>query len=59
MRHLIFAIASLALVAGSSPVFAAPCKGDKGEFTKCPPKVQKPVRCRGANGVIAHGGGAL
>lgn len=53
MRHLIFAIASLALVAGSAPAFAAPCKDAKGKFTKCPPKVQKPVRCRGANGKFA------
>ncbi len=58
MRNLLFAIASIALVAGSAPALAAPCKDAKGKFTKCPPKVQKPVRCRTAKGKFAKCGTA-
>ncbi|NHN83956.1 hypothetical protein GOB93_04770 [Acetobacter musti] len=47
----------LALVIGTAAVApsvlvgtadAAPCRDDKGKFTKCPPK--KPVKCRDAKG---------
>lgn len=56
MRKILFAAASLALMAGSTPSIAAPCKDAKGKFTKCPPKVEKPVRCRTAKGKFAKCG---
>ena len=58
MRKLLFAVASLSLLAGT-PSFAAPCKGAKGKFTKCPPKAPpKTVRCKSANGKFAKCGTA-
>ena len=57
MRTLLLAAASLSLIAGSAPVFAAPCKDVKGRFTKCPPKtLAKPSRCKAANGKFAKCG---
>ncbi len=56
MRKILFAAASLALIAGSAPSIAAPCKDAKGKFTKCPPKVETPVRCRTAKGKFAKCG---
>ena len=58
MRNLLFAVASIALLAGSAPALAAPCKDAKGKFTKCPPKAQKPVRCKDAKGKFAKCGTA-
>ena len=51
-------IASLAVLAlASSPALAAPCKGAKGRFTKCPAAAAKaPVRCKSANGKFAKCG---
>lgn len=58
MRRVLFAAASIALLAGSAPSIAAPCKDAKGKFTKCPPKVEKPVRCKNAKGQFAKCGTA-
>ncbi len=57
MRTLILAAASVSLIAGSAPAFAAPCKDAKGRFTKCPPKAApKATRCKAANGKFAKCG---
>ncbi|MEG8046034.1 hypothetical protein QP175_07300 [Sphingomonas aerolata] len=59
MRTLLVAAASLSLIAGGAPAFAAPCKDAKGRFTKCPPKAPaKPARCKSANGKFAKCGTA-
>lgn len=59
MRSLLIAIASLAIVSGSAPASAAPCKDAKGRFTKCPAKTPlKTVRCKTANGKFAKCGTA-
>lgn len=54
-RTTALAIASLALVAGSAPALAAPCKDAKGKFIKCPAKPKQAVRCK-ANGKFAKCG---
>lgn len=56
MRGLLFVAASIALVASSAPSFAAPCKDAKGKFTKCPPKIEKPIRCKNSKGQFAKCG---
>ncbi len=58
LKVVIIAVASIALVAGSAPALAAPCKDAKGKFTRCPPKTQKPVRCKDAKGKFAKCGTA-
>lgn len=56
MRKMLFAVASLSLLAGV-PALAAPCKDAKGKFTKCPPKgAEKSVRCKSADGKFAKCG---
>ncbi|RYY12249.1 MAG: hypothetical protein EON55_12670 [Alphaproteobacteria bacterium] len=56
MRNLLFAAASLSLLAGT-PALAAPCKDAKGRFTKCPTAAPaKPTRCKAANGKFAKCG---
>lgn len=47
MRTLLLAAATLTLIAGGAPAFAAPCKDAKGKFTKCPPTTPpKATKCR-------------
>ena len=56
MRKLLFAAATLSLLAGA-PSFAAPRKDAKGRFTKCPRRdPAKTVRCKAANGKFAKCG---
>jgi len=51
MKKLIIGLSAFALVAGSAPSIAAPCRDGKGKFVKCPAKaVAKPARCRNAKG---------
>ena len=57
MRKLLFAAASLSLLAGA-PSMAAPCKDAKGRFTKCQKAPAKTVRCKSANGKFAKCGTA-
>lgn len=54
MRRMLFAAASLSLLAGA-PALAAPCKDPKtARFTKCPSTAPvKAIRCKGANGKFA------
>ena len=54
MRKLVLALSAVSLLAGSAPVFAAPCKDAKGKFVNCPakapPKAAKPKQCRDKSG---------
>ena len=51
MRNALFVVASLALLAGSAPGNAAPCRDAKGKFIKCAAKpAPKATRCKAANG---------
>lgn len=52
MRKLFIAAASFALLAGSAPSLAAPCRNAKGQFAKC----AKPNHCRDAKGKFAKCG---
>ncbi len=57
MRKLLFAAASVGLLAIATPSIAAPCKDAKGKFIKCPPKApMKATRCKAANGKFAKCG---
>lgn len=48
MKKFVFGLATVSLLAGSVPAFAAPCKDAKGKFVKCPqPKAKA---CRDKNG---------
>ncbi|MDO7841044.1 hypothetical protein [Sphingomonas immobilis] len=52
----VVAAAALAVLAGSAPAIAAPCKDAKGKFIKCPPAAPKPAaRCK-LNGKFAKCG---
>lgn len=44
MRKLVLALSAVSLLAGSAPVFAAPCKDAKGKFVKCGSPGAKPVK---------------
>lgn len=57
MRKLVVAIASFAVLAGSVPSSAAPCRDAKGRFAKCPTAMAKPAaHCRNAKGKFAKCG---
>lgn len=59
MRKLMFAAASFALIATTSPTLAAPCRDAKGKFVKCTEKAPaKPKRCKDAKGKFAKCGTA-
>lgn len=59
MRKLMFAAASLALIATTSPSYAAACRDAKGKFIKCAEKAPvKPMRCKDAKGKFAKCGTA-
>ncbi len=53
MRKLIVAFATFAVLAGSAPSFAAPCRDAKGRFAKCPTTA---THCRNAKGRYAKCG---
>lgn len=53
MRKPFAAVIALALLAGSAPSLAAPCRDAKGKFAKCPPAAK---HCRAANGKFAKCG---
>jgi hypothetical protein len=51
MRKFIIGLSALALIAGSAPTVAAPCRDAKGKFVKCTKAVPaKPKRCRDTKG---------
>ena len=47
MKKLLLAASAVALLASSTPSFAAPCRNKAGKFVKCPPK---PKVCRDSKG---------
>lgn len=56
MRNAFAAAVAFALLAGSGPSLAAPCRDAKGKFTKCPTVAKPAIHCRGANGRFAKCG---
>jgi hypothetical protein len=58
MRALFAVATALALVAGTAPAVAAPCKDAKGRFVKCPAAPAKATKCKDARGKFARCGTA-
>lgn len=58
MRNLLRMCVAAALVAGSVPALAAPCKDAKsGKFVKCPPSAPtKAPKCKNTKGQFAKCG---
>ena len=56
LRKPFAAVVALALLAGSAPSLAAPCRDAKGKFAKCSTTTKPATRCRGANGKFAKCG---
>ena len=57
MRKPFAAAVAIALLAGSAPSLAAPCRDAKGKFIKCATVAPvKATRCKAANGKFARCG---
>jgi hypothetical protein len=57
MRSLSFVVAAAALLAGTAPALAAPCKDPKtGKFVKCATAPAKATKCKNAKGQFAKCG---
>ena len=57
MRSLSFVVAAAALLAGTAPALAAPCKDPKtGTFVKCATAPAKATKCKNAKGQFAKCG---
>jgi hypothetical protein len=59
MRSLSVVVAVAALLAGTTPALAAPCKDPKtGKFVKCATAPAKATKCKNAKGQFAKCGTA-
>ncbi|MBY9064276.1 hypothetical protein K7957_15155 [Sphingomonas yunnanensis] len=57
MRSLSIVVMAAALLAGTTPALAAPCKDAKtGKFVKCASAPAKAARCKNAKGQFAKCG---